>query len=93
MPQATSAEQNTGGLRLGRKTRETGLQIDRKKICYLQVVGLSTKKTQKNVQLIRIQRVGFTGEFHQTFQEEIIPNLYSLLQRLETEEHTANSRL
>lgn len=34
MPQNTSAEQNTGGLHLGRKTRETGLQTDRKKMLF-----------------------------------------------------------
>ena len=35
---------------------------------------------------------GFTGEFYQTFKGEIIPVLYSLLQKLEAKRILANRR-
>ena len=51
---------------------------------------ISTKETESMINNFPKQKApgsdGFIGEFYQTFKEEIMPLLYTLAQKIETEE-------
>ena len=57
---------------------------------------VSIKKIKSVINSLSNQKApgpdGFTGEFYQTCKEEIIPILYSLLQKLEAKRILANQR-